>query len=1827
MSLPFFKPTALLVLAGLLLPATGVESHAQQTERRVVVTQDSDYFGNDYRILKDVTVDACTAACAGDRQCKAFTYNVSAGWCFLKEAVGEFRAVEGAISGRVVETALGQPPARETRKAELDFLGTDLLDAAEAQAARVRQTRPAAGTLTDWLNVGSEKRAANDLKASADAYRQALRQDPERFPSWSLYADTLVSWKPNNWQEQRRVRDEAVSAAVNAYLVATSPEQRAFALATIGRALGNRNSWKPAIRSYRASLALQEVAAVREAYDRAVAAHGFRLVEHRIDSDAASPQICLVLSDDLALGDARPEDFVKVVPDAGLAVEAGRRNICIDGVRHGERYAVTLRAGLAAADGEMIEKTAALDLFIRDRKASVRFPGNAYVLPGHDGATIPVVTVNASQVEAELLRIGDRSLAATIGNGRFLRQLNQYDGEEIETKTGEKVWSGTVDVERILNEEVVSAIPVREIAPDLKPGAYALIARASSDARPWEAKATQWFVVTDLGLSVFAADDGFHVAARSLTTAEPLPDLDLRLVAGNNEILGTAKTGADGTARFDPGLARGTGGAAPALLVAENAAGDYAFLDLKASGLDLTDRGVDGREAPGPVDVFLTTERGIYRPGETVFATALTRDSRSEAIADLPLTVMIFRPDGKESERRLIPQQAAGGSLTQIALDRSAMRGAWRIGIYADPKGKALAETSFLVEDFLPERLDFELTAEAPVFSRGEALPVTVAARFLYGAPASGLEVFGNTTLTPVRTRAAYPGYVFGLAEEAATPVSDVFQSTRTDEAGSASLTVGLPASPVATLPLQARIAAQVSDTSGRPVERTLELPVADDGPRLGLKPLFEGAAGQNSTVQFDAVAIDPNGGRIAAAETAWTLSKIETDYQWYRTDGRWSYEPIYRKRRVASGTVDIGADEPVTLDAAVEWGGYELMLEPSTAGMAPVSHRFEAGWYVERKSLESPEALKVALDKSEYRIGETAAVQITPPFAGKARIMVAGERVIEVRHVDVPEDGATISLDVTEDWGAGAYVTALVYRPMDLGNKRMPARAVGLAWAAVDPADKRLAVSIEADEVVRPRQTTNVRLAVANARPGDKAYVTLAAVDAGILNLTGFETPDPEAHYFGQRRLGVDIKDVYNKLIDRMIGTPGRVRSGGDASMMRFEGPPPPDVLMAFHSGIEEVGPDGTVSIEVPIADFSGTVRLMAIAWSSAGIGKAERDIIARDPVVMTASMPRFLAPGDRSRVLVDVADVEGVGGGARLTVSAEGTALRVDPAAADRTLELADGGRQSVLVPVDAGTVGDGTVRLTLSLADGTQFEKTIPLGVRDNEPPVTRTSEVRLAPGQTVSLDPDVVSGLRSGTGTVTVSASGAGRLDVAGIVRSLDQYPYGCSEQLTSRALPLLYVDEVILAAGLAGQESVRDRVQKAIASVLANQTSSGGFGLWSPGAADLWVEAYVTDFLSRARDRGYVVPDQAFRLALDNLKNRLAYIQDFERGGEAIAYAFYLLARHGQAAISDLRYYATAKLEAFATPLAKAQMGAALALYGDQTRAAQVFRVAVSELQQPVERRGWRADYGSRLRDRAAILTLAAESGLPSVDASLMATDLDDAWRGQSAHSTQEEAWALMAVHALTQGRAKPALSVNGTPHDGPLFQRFGLDALGQGVAIGNRGSEPIDIAVTARGAPLQPEPAGGTFASITRGYFALDGTPVDLAAIGQGERFVSVVTVIFNDEQKGQIIVDDPLPAGFEIDNPSLLRSGDVAALDWLKPTANVKHREFRADRFIASIDRNETNQARVVLAYVVRAVSPGRFAHPAAIVQDMYRMERVARTGSGFVDVIGPLR
>jgi uncharacterized protein YfaS (alpha-2-macroglobulin family) len=1714
--------------------------------------------------------------------------------------------------------------ASQSAAADKAFQRSDLTEAAIKLEAQIKtDAGQVAKPLAELRRDADQAFQRNNLRDGLVLLGQIVASAPDQSADWLRLARAIQQIRPANDRERNVLLDRAATAAYIAYQRAGNRNEEADSLVIIGRSYADRRVWRPSLDALRLSLELREVADVRALYERMREDHGFRLLDYTVDADAASPRACFQFSETLP---GKRTDFSPFVSVAGLdkpALSAEDKQLCVEGLKHGERYSVTLRAGLPSTVKEALAKSADFTVYVRDRKPFARFSGKAYVLPRTGVRGIPVVSVNSTAVNITIYRIGDRNLLDTVLGRDFQRNLDSYDIERLSESRGVKVWSGELAVEQTLNAEVTTAFPVDQAVGAMAPGVYVMTATAKeAPAEDYASHATQWFVVSDLGLAALSGHDGINVFVNSLATTAPAAQVEVRLVSRGNEILGTKRTDAAGRVQFEAGLARGEGALSPAMLVASDPNGDYAFLNLKSPAFDLSDRGVSGRAVPAGLDAFVYTERGVYRSGETVHITSLLRDPQGTAALNVPLTLVVERPDGLEYRRVAVPDQGLGGHSLSVVINSAASTGTWRVRAFTDPKRPAVGETTFLVEDYVADRLEFDLAAPAGEIARDKPAQVTVDGRYLYGAPASGLGLEGELVLAPASERPKLSGYRFGLADDetiaSRQPLEDL---PDTDEAGKASFEVRLDKLPQSTRPLEAQVIVRMAEAGGRAVERKITLPILAAGNMIGVKPLFSGRSlGEGETATFDVVMAAPDGSTVAANGLRYELLKIEQRYQWYRRDGRWDYEPIKLTRRIADGRLDVAADKPGRIAAPVQWGRYRLDVSTGDPNGPVTSVSFDAGWYTEA-SADTPDMLEIALDKPEYRPGEAITVAVTARTAGRVTLNVMGDRLLSTLTQEVQPGTARLKLDVGSDWGTGAYVVATLRRPLDAAAQRMPGRAIGVQWFSIDRKAHTLAVDLKLPQLLRPNSTLRVPVKIDGLAAGEEARIVIAAVDVGILNLTNYKPPAPDEYYLGQRRLTAELRDLYGQLIDGMQGTRGQIRTGGDGGA-ELAGSPPTQAPLALYSGLVNVKPDGTAEVAFDIPAFAGTVRVMAVAWSKDKVGRANGDVTVRDPVVVTATLPRFLLNGDRSAMHLDLDNVEGPAGEYRILLRSEGIVALGD--GMSQTLNLAARQRGSASVALAASAVGTGNLNLQVTGPGGFALQRDYELAVKPATQILTRRTVKTIAKGESLTLSRDLFADLVPGTGAVALSVGTSTALDAAALLKALDRYPFGCSEQITSRALPLLYVNELASAAHLALDEAVDQRIRDAIDRLLARQSSNGSFGLWGIGGDDAWLDAYVADFLTRARERGFAVPDAAFKLALERLRNTVGSAPAPSKdGGRNLAYALYVLARNGVAPLGDLRYLADAKVDDLATPIAKAQVAAALGLLGDRLRAERVYKAALDSIKPPTTTELFsRIDYGSTLRDAAALVTLASEAGGSRPTISTAVQRVEEARAHAPYTSTQENAWLVLAARAIAKDAGAVSLAIAGEAHKGSLYRNVPARELAEGLKIANTGEGDVQAVVSVSGAPTTPEPAAEKGFKIERLYYTLEGEAADPSKARQNQRFVVVLKITEPEPQFGRVLVADYLPAGFEIDNPRLVSSGDTGTLSWIQDAKEPAYSEFRDDRFTAAFERHTRDPVVFSVAYVARAVSPGRYILPQAYVEDMYRPDRFGRTETGTIEV-----
>ncbi|TWI33836.1 alpha-2-macroglobulin family protein [Paracoccus sulfuroxidans] len=1793
--------------------------------KRVMLIANTDLPGGDLATILDIPLQSCIRACLDNDQCEALTFNDRSRACFPKGAdAGARSPFTGAFSGLVVPASPDLLERAEARRKAAPFLTESDMSAAYDQARSIGGNNPPVDLPDDPQALASSYEISGDYNRAAAMLAMQVARD-DLGSDWMNLARLRVSHGSAGSEESR-------SLAINAYLRSSEDALagRALSLLSSSYEAADRNSDSLATIRLAAQLAPND-SAIADALEKSEARNGMRVVDSQVEADGRMPRFCASMSRELSTS-VDYAQFLRL-PAGDLTVEASGQRLCIEGLSHGADLQITLRKGLPSADGEVLAKDVDLKAYIRDRKPEVRFPGRGYVLPSTGDQRISMQTVNADEVALRLLKISDRNLIRAMSEDMFASPLDRWQVDYFSDQMARELWKGTATVAKPmgqngLNTELTTSLAIPAEAGPLEPGIYILEAGLVGANAEETGLSTQWFVISDFGISTYSGTDGLTVVVRSLRDTSPKTGAEVALVSRSNEVLARAMTDDQGVAHFAPGLSLGKDGAAPALVSvadwqgegAERAPRDMAFLSLSSPEFDLSDRGVEGLPPAPAMDLFVTTDRGAYRVGETVNATILTRDAEARALDNLPLTAKIIRPDGVELTTMAPQKVANGGSLLNWTIPGNAPRGSWRIELYAQTDAPALATARILVEDFLPERIDFTPALPEGPQRAGAELHVSLAARWLFGAPAANLPVEGSYRISPSRELSGLPGYLFGLQDDETQPVTDMLPGGFTDDQGNFETDITLPdATQLGARPASADIILNVREGAGRPVERTETRIVMPDAPVVGIRPLFEDlTVSEGSDARFNLIAVGPDM-RPVDDKLVWQLNRLDVDYQWYSVDGSWDWERIVSRSRIDAGEVQSGQNG-IEIDSRVDWGEYELVVK-STSGDSQSSVQFYAGWGASASGgTDTPDRLQVALDKPAYRTGETAEVRVESLFDGLGLVSVLSNRVVTLQTVALKTGDNTISLPVTDEWGAGVYVTVSAIRPIEgvTASDRTPVRGIGLAHAAVDPGDRKLTASLTAPAETRPRGMIPVTLKVEGAAPGEQINATIAAVDQGILNLTRFTPPDPSKHYFGQRRLGVALRDLYGRLILSTGAPDGALRQGGDASAASSpDAPPPTEKLMSWFSGPLVVGADGTVSVEVPVPDFNGEVRVMAVVWSQKAVGQADASVLVRDPVVMTVTAPAFLAPGDTAQVGLRLTHATGPAGEVGLSVAQTGGDSQLQLTLPQDKVTLAENAEARLSMPVTAsGGEGLAQLRLTLTTPGGEQLTKDIAIPVALNEPDTQNQDRITIGPQQSMTVPATLTDGLLPGS-LVTMAVGPYGRLDVAGALARLERYPYGCTEQLTSRAMPLLYLPRLSAIEGVPNDTTSNDgdldkRLQDVIAQILTRQAANGGFGLWSADSGDLWLEAYVTDFLSRARSVGFKVPDQAFRMAIDNLRNRVNYATDpsaaYEYDNAALAYAAAVLARERAANIGDLRYYVDTAASAFKTPMAAANLGAALAAAGDQERADRMFREAREKLKliEP-EKQYYRSDYGTNLRDAAAVLALTTESHSQALDglelASSIGAQLDLRSTNRWGLSTQESIWTILAANALSQDA--PGIALNGVPLGQPVASL--PDAAS--AQLSNPTDKPVEITLTATGKSIGPRAEGGKGYNITTRAYDMEGQAIDPKQLSLGTRFVVEVRVEpWKESSGGRLLVAVPLAAGWEIDNPNLLQGGDVAALDWLKDQPSTDMAEFRSDRFAASL--TWTSDQPFSLAFIARAVTPGQFRLPSASVEDMYRPE-----------------
>ncbi|EGG5758497.1 alpha-2-macroglobulin family protein [Salmonella enterica] len=1486
-----------------------------------------------------------------------------------------------------------------------------------------------------------------------------------------------------------------------------------------------------------------------------------------------------------------------------------------------------------ATFGKSYEKT----ITTRDVQPSVGFASRGSLLPGKIAEGLPVMALNVNHVDVNFFRVKPGSLASFVSQWEYRSSLSNWESDHL-LKMADLVYTGRFDLNPARNTREKLLLPLSDIKPLQQAGVYVAVMNQAGHYN--YSNAATLFTLSDIGVSAHRYYNRLDIFTQSLENGAAQSGIEIVLLNDKGQTLAQATSDAQGHVQLEADKAA-------ALLLARKEE-QTTLLDLTIPALDLSEFNVAG--APGySKQFFMFGPRDLYRPGETVILNGLLRDSDGKTLPDQPVKLEVVKPDGQVM-RTVVSQPENGLYRLNYPLDINAPTGLWHVR--ANTGDNLLRSWDFHVEDFMPERMALNLTAQKTPLAPADEVKFSVVGYYLYGAPANGNTLQGQLFLRPLRDAvAALPGFQFGnIAEENLSRSLDEVQLTL-DKGGRGEVSAASQWQE-AHSPLQVILQASLLESGGRPVTRRVEQPIWPADTLPGIRPQFAAKAvydyrtdttvnqpivDEDSNAAFDIVYANAQGEKKAVSGLQVRLIRERRDYYWNWSESEGWLSQFDQKDLVeGEQTLDLNADETGKVSFPVEWGAYRLEVKAPNETVSSV--RFWAGYSWQDNSDGSgaarPDRVTLKLDKANYRPGDTMKLHIAAPVAGKGYAMVeSSDGPLWWQAIDVPAQGLELTIPVDKTWNRhDLYLSTLVVRPGDKSRSATPKRAVGLLHLPLGDDNRRLELALESPAKMRPNQplTVRVKASVKHGEMPKQINVLVSAVDSGVLNITDYATPDPWQAFFGQKRYGADIYDIYGQVIEGQ-GRLAALRFGGDGDDLKRGGKPPVNHVNIIAQQAQPItlNEQGEGVVTLPIGDFNGELRVMAQAWTADDFGRGESKVVVAAPVIAELNMPRFLAGGDVSRLVLDVTNLTDRPQTLNIALAASGLLelLSQQP----QPVNLAPGVRTTLFVPVRAlEGFGEGEIQATISGLNlpgetlGAQH-KQWQIGVRPAWPAQTVNSGIALAPGESWHVPEQHLANVSPATLQGQLLLSGKPPLNLARYIRELKAYPYGCLEQTTSGLFPALYTNAAQLQSlGITGDsdEKRRAAVDIGISRILQMQRDNGGFALWDEnGAEEPWLTAYAMDFLIRAGEQGYSVPPEAINRGNERL---LRYLQDpgtmlirYSDNTQAStfaaqAYASLVLARQQKAPLGALREIWERRSQA-ASGLPLMQLGIALKTMGDARRGEEAITLALNTPRQ--DERQWIADYGSSLRDNALMLSLLEENNLRPDAQNALLSSLSEQAFGQRWLSTQENNALFLAAHSRQASagawQAQTSLEAQPLSGDKALIRNLDADQLAA-LEVTNTGSQPLWLRLDSSGYPSSaPEPASNVL-QIERQILGTDGQRKSLSSLRSGELVLVWLTVVA-DRNVPDALVVDLLPAGLELENQNLADSSaslpesgsEVQNLLNQMQQADIQYMEFRDDRFVAAVVVNEGQP--VTLVYLARAVTPGTYQLAQPQVESMY--------------------
>ncbi len=1514
------------------------------------------------------------------------------------------------------------------------------------------------------------------------------------------------------------------------------------------------------------------------------------------------------------------QDFIEIDPACEKKFEVSDNKIkIVSQFNNLNSVNIKIKKGLPGLYGGKLEDDFEQKIVIAKLSPYVEFADSKgrYLLKNGE-MNVKINTLNISKVNLSVYKIYLNNLIHFFNSNRYRYEYDDYDDDYYSiSENGKSIFQKEISIQNKHNKKVETVINLDDALGGKFDGIY-IVKVFDSNSR-WR-KDVKLIAKSDLGIIAKRSKRNLIVFVNSFSTAQPVSNAKVTVISTNNQSIVSQTTNNEGIVVFNNYVDRIKGFMGRLVLVEKN--NDFNFLDFRTSRIETSNFDVSGRSDNTNYNTFIYSARNLYRPGEEVNISAIIRDDKINIVNKLPLELKIINPKGGKLKSFTPKLNNQGSFEVNFKIPDYAQTGSYRAELKI-ANGVHLATYSFNVEEFVPDKMRVTIKNNKKQYKPGETVKTNIASEYFFGAKAANLKVEEEIQLKEQAfVSRNYPAFNFKRYSLKGKSIDKTILEAKTDQNGNAEISYTIPNSIVSGGIYKGVQFISVFDPTGRTVNKISSFKVYPQDYYIGIRSSGYYRS-TNSKIPYQFVVVDINDNPIKNFNATITLAK----YKWNtvlkkNSNGKFYYDSEWKPETVWEKNITFDK-MPFEYSFVVEHTGeYEIRVakkgEPGY-----VKHKFYAyGWgsrSVSSFGVNREGKIEMVFDKKSYEPGDDCKILFKTPFSGRMLITLERDSIYFYKYITVEKGSAELTVPIQEDYLPNIFVTATLFKPHSAKNMAPFVVGYGFNNINVEKKEYKLDLQIIAPEKIKPSRTQSITI---KSKPEKDIYITLAAVDEGILQIKNYTTPNPYKFMYARKALWVKSFDIYKFLLPEILSL--KSSPGGDAVEKQIQKRANPIKskrfnLVSLWSGIRKTDSNGEVKINLKIPQYNGELRLMAIAYKDKSFGSKEQALKVADDLIIEPQIPRVLTITDKLKMPVTV--INNTNKKQKVTVKVEVNDPLVLTSSNNKEITLDPKGTAVAEFEIlTKNKIGKSKIKITATGRTKTKFETEI--SIRPNLPLVTLTGGGTIYGGEEKTIN--LPTNFLKNTTYSKLIISNFPTIKYAKQLKDLVRYPHGCVEQTTSKLFPQLYFDELVklVAPELYKQKNPTYFIKAGIRKLESMQMYNGAIAYWPGGSYTYpWGSTYAAHFLFEAKRKGFQVSKNVLtnlvtylsNLAKKKSERNYHYYVNGKRivkkqAKKATIYALYVLALAGHPDNSTMNYY-RANLH-LVPPDMIYMLAAAYALANKWSAAFELIPEQYRIIQAQRETGG---SFDSEIRANAIALNMLLEIDPESPQIPFIIEYLSN--KSLRAYSTQDKAFMFLALGKAAKKMAQTDLTVDVFNDDDKVATYKGKNLI---VSNNKITSDKLKLISTGKGQVYyywerEGIPIKKEIKEVDKGlkvrrkyYDYATGKEITNGSFNQGQLVLCKIFLTGFSRSAENIVITDIIPAGAEIENPRLSKTSRIT-MDQHKKL-NVQYSDIRDDRLILFTDLKAHKTKEYW--YLLRIVNKGYFVVPPITADAMYAKE-----------------